>query len=172
MDTQGFIQIYCGDGKGKTTAAFGQALRAAGHGYRVRVIQFMKDGSSGECLLLKDIPNIIVSSYGLGSLIDPNCPSKQDRDLARQGFSMAKAALAEPWDMLVLDEVIVAVAFGLLSEEELLEICLAKPAGMELVMTGQPLSPNLAARADLITEAKAVKHPFGAGVPCRKGIEF
>jgi len=170
---KGLIHVYTGDGKGKTTAAFGLAMRAAGKGLSVLIIQFMKGRSEcGEIISAKLLPGIIIEQYGTENLIDEDKISAKDRRLAVKGFDRAKKAmLREEVDLLILDEINVTVHFGLLSAEQVLELFDAKPSGMELVLTGRYAELAIIKRADYVTEMKARKHPFKSGQEARDGIE-
>ena len=169
---RGLVHICCGEGKGKTTAAAGLALRAAGAGKRVVFVQLLKDGTSSEIGPLRAVPGITVlhAPRVLGwfrSLSDP------DRARAREDCAALLArAFAEPAELLVLDEAIAACELGALDEASLLRRIDTRPAGLELVLTGRHPSPALLSRGDYITEMRALRHPYTAGVTARKGIEF
>ncbi len=170
----GLIHIYYGDGKGKTTAAMGQAVRAAGAGLKVLVFQFMKDNSSSEREALSQIENITL------------LPGKRHTKFYRQMNQAEKqeyldynmAALEEiekfcvHFDLLVLDEAVCATDLGLLQEDKLVEFLNRKPRGLEVVMTGHHLSRRLYEMADYVTEMKKGKHPYDLGRTARHGIEF
>jgi cob(I)alamin adenosyltransferase len=170
---KGRIHVYTGDGKGKTTAAFGLAMRAAGRGLSVLIIQFMKGRSEcGEIVSAKRLPGIIVEQFGTEDFIDADKISDKDRRLAVKGLERAKKAMREKEaDLLILDEINVAVHFGLLSAEQVLGLFDARPSGMELVLTGRYAKPAIIRRADYVTEMKAKKHPFKPGQEARDGIE-
>lgn len=170
---KGRVHVYTGDGKGKTTAAFGLAMRAAGRGLSVLIIQFMKGRSEcGEIISAKRLPGITIEQFGTKTLIDPDKFSEKDRRLAAKGVERAKKAMSKKEvDLLILDEINVAVHFGLLSEEQVLELIHAKPFGMEMVLTGRYARPEIIRHADYVTEMKAKKHPFKSGQEARDGIE-
>ena len=170
---KGRIHVYTGDGKGKTTAAFGLAMRAAGRGLSVLIIQFMKGRSEcGEVISAKRLPGIRIEQFGTEDFIDADKISDKDRRLAVKGMERAKKAMRKKEaDLLILDEINVAVHFGLLSAEQVLELFDAKPSGMELVLTGRYAEPAITRRADYVTEMKAKKHPFKPGQEARDGIE-
>lgn len=170
---KGRIHVYTGEGKGKTTAAFGLAMRAAGRGLSVIIIQFMKGHSEcGEIVSAKRLPGIHIEQFGTEDLIDPDRISGKDRRLALKGLDRAKKAMRKSEsDLLILDEVNVAVHFGLLSTDQVLELIDMKPSGMELVLTGRYAKPAIIRRADYVTEMKAKKHPFKSGLEARDGIE-
>ncbi len=172
---KGYTHVYTGDGKGKTTAALGLALRAVGGGLRVLVIQFLKSEAegSGELTAARKLaPDLEIRPRGAVGFVDP-------REIPEEAYSLAGAALAEStmeiqsgnWDLVVLDEINVAAAFGLVETSEVLDLLKAKPDGVELVLTGRFAPQEFISAADLVTEMKAVKHYFDAGVPAREGIE-
>ena len=169
----GFVHVYTGEGKGKTTAAFGLALRASGHGKRVYVGQFMKGSPYGETAALTGNPLIAVEQFG-----DPCCVRRDEvtplhRAHAAEGFARALAALtSQDNDVVVLDELDVAVCFGLLSERQCIELIEARPPAVELVITGRSAPRAVIERADLVTEMREVKHYYRRGVEARAGIEF
>ncbi len=171
---KGYIQIYTGSGKGKTTAALGLCLRASGHGLRCLIIQFLKGWIDyGELEGVKRLsPLVKIVQSGRDSFVNPGDPEEEDLRLAREGFGLAKMAVdLEECDILVLDEINCAVMFDLLSEEEVLGLMKSKPDGMELIMTGRGATGKMRELADLVTEMKDVKHYYGAGVDGRVGIE-
>jgi cob(I)alamin adenosyltransferase len=171
---KGFIQIYTGDGKGKTTAALGQSLRAAGRGFPVYFGQFLKGRRTGEIAAAERLsPLLIIVQFGRRGFVEvTEKPSEEDADLARRGLRACREAmLSGLYSVVVLDEVCVAVDLGLLSEREVLDLLDRKPGGVELVLTGRGATAGLVARADLVTEMKAVKHYSAEGVRARDGIE-
>ena len=174
MPGKGLIQIYTGEGKGKSTAAFGQALRAAGQGLRVHIIQFFKgEGKSGEQVAVKDLPLIQVEAFGRPGWVNPEAPEAEDKERARQGLQRARAIMEEgKVDLLILDEVNVALAYGLLSLEEVLELLEGKPESLEVILTGRGAPSRLLERADLVTEMREIRHPRQRGIGPRRGIEF
>ncbi|MFW6138831.1 MAG: cob(I)yrinic acid a,c-diamide adenosyltransferase [Spirochaetota bacterium] len=169
---KGYVQVYTGNGKGKTTAALGQALRAAGGGLRVFIAQFLKGIHYSELDSLKRFEDLItVRQYGKKGFVK-NHPAARDKHLALQGLEEAKqAVISGNYDMVVLDEANVAVHMGLFPVEKLLEIIDQKPRHVELIITGRNAHNQLIARADLVTEMKEVKHYFHNGVKARRGIE-
>jgi len=171
---QGLIQVYTGPGKGKTTAALGLALRAAGQSMRVYIIQFMKGWPHyGELVSVQKLPEITLRQFGRPEFVDKDNPHPEDIRLAREALDHARQIIdGGEHDMLILDEVNVALAWGLIEMEELLSLMDAKPKDMELVLTGRSAHPEVMKRADLVTEMLDIKHPFDAGVPARQGIEF
>ena len=170
---RGLVMVYTGNGKGKTTAAVGQALRAAGHGCRVYMIHFMKGRDYGEFLAAARLPNITVVRAGRDVFVNRGNPEQVDVELARDGFERARQAiLGGEYDLVVLDEINVAVDFGLIPEAELLALLEQRPPGVDLVLTGRGASPELVKRADLVSEILSIKHHYDSGVPGRKGIEY
>jgi len=171
---RGLIQVYTGNGKGKTTAALGLAFRAVGRGLRVCMIQFMKGGGPyGEHLTAQRLaPDLIIIPTGREGWVDRNNPDPEDIRLAREAVTMAGAALAGgEYDMVILDEINGAAAFGLVPVDEILLLMASKPAHVELVLTGRNADPRVIDAADLVTEMREIKHYYKAGVTSRIGIE-
>ncbi|MEW6335312.1 MAG: cob(I)yrinic acid a,c-diamide adenosyltransferase [Thermodesulfobacteriota bacterium] len=171
---KGLVQVYTGNGKGKTTAAFGQALRAVGQGYRVCIIQFMKGRKYGEFLAAEQhIPNLAVHLTGLDSFVMREHPAPLDIELARQGLDLARrAVLSGDYDMVILDEINVAADFGLVPLDELLDLIRSRPARIDLVLTGRYAPPEIIAAADTVSDIREVRHHYQAGIKERAGIEF
>lgn len=171
---RGLVIVITGDGKGKTTSAFGQALRATGQGYKVCIIQFMKGRAYGEVLAVKKyLPTITLYQYGLDSFVMRDDPASIDMELAQQGFEKAKEIIASgEYDMVILDEINVVMDFGLVPDYEILEMVRNKPPELDLVMTGRYAPESLKALADTVSEVKEVKHHYAAGVKNRAGIEY
>jgi cob(I)alamin adenosyltransferase len=171
---RGLVQVYTGDGKGKTTAALGLALRAAGHGFHVHIVQFMKGWPDyGELTALKHVPNITLVQFGRAEFVDPERPAAEDRRRAQEAWQHSLDALQDGrYDVVVLDEINVALDFGLVSLEQVLELLDARPSHVELVLTGRKAHPQVIERADLVTEMRSIKHPYDAGVAARKGVEY
>ncbi len=170
----GLVHLYTGDGKGKTTAALGLALRAAGHGLRVLVVQFLKGGKApfGEVEALRALPNVEVVQFGPGGFVGRDFSFEDGRESAREGLDFARRALRSgEFDLVVLDEVAVAVRKGLLSEAEVLDLLRERARRTEVVLTGRYAGKALREAADLVTEMRAVKHPFEQGVRWRWGVE-
>jgi cob(I)alamin adenosyltransferase len=170
----GLVHVYTGEGKGKTTAALGLALRAWGHGLRVCVIQFMKVGEDyGEVLALRKIEGIDVFQFGSDHLIFEGEQSREDIDLAARGMNLACNILGtHDYDILILDEMNVAMYFGLLQVDKVIEMLRGRKEGTEVIMTGRNCPKQVLELADLVTVMKAEKHPYDSGVMARKGIEF
>ncbi|MCL1812501.1 MAG: cob(I)yrinic acid a,c-diamide adenosyltransferase [Treponema sp.] len=173
MAEKGFIHVYTGNGKGKSTAAFGLALRAAGAGMRVYIGQFMKTGTYYEIRAFrKHLPMISLEQYGSGCLIGKEGPGKADFAAAQSGLEKSRSALTGGmYDMVILDEIIVAAYLDLISEQDILDLIEAKPPGVELVLTGRYAKQSVTERADLVTEMVEVKHYYNQGVLARDGIE-
>ena len=169
---KGYVQVYTGDGKGKTTAAFGLALRAAGYGLRVFIAQFVKGGQYSEIKAMEKLKdNITVKQYGRGFFIRKK-PGDEDVKAAEVGLTEIKELSASgKYDLVILDEINIAVYFKLLSVEDILDLIDLKPDDVELVLTGRKVDPKVIERADLVTEMREIKHYYKNGVVARKGIE-
>ena len=169
----GTIQLYTGNGKGKTTAALGAALRAIGHGKKVAMVQFMKGRLYGELSAAGHLEGFSIEQYGRDEFVDPENPERIDVEFAEKGWARALAAAAsDPPSLLVLDEINVAVSFGLIPLESVLQFLKDRPDGMDLILTGRYAAQELIEIADTVTEMKEIKHHFNSGVQMRKGIEF
>lgn len=167
------VQIYTGDGKGKTTAAIGLALRALGRGWKVLLIQFLKPpGGSGETDLCLRLPGFESMQFGGRAFVRSEPPDPADRERAAHGLKAAEMSMGEGWDMVILDEILQAVSLGLIEEEKVLDLIRNRSDSVELVLTGRGATAALIAAADLVTEMVAVKHPYGKGMPARPGIEY
>ncbi|MGD9001223.1 MAG: cob(I)yrinic acid a,c-diamide adenosyltransferase [Anaerolineae bacterium] len=170
--TKGYVQIYTGDGKGKTTAALGLALRASGHGLHTYIGQFMKGQRYGELEALQNHPWITLEQYGEVHHIYRDTVTEEDIAKACRGLERAREAmLSDKFDILVLDEVNVTIWFGLLKTQDVLALLDQKPEHVEMVLTGRRAPQALIERADLVTEMRAVKHYYEDGVQARVGIE-
>ncbi len=168
------IQVYTGEGKGKTTAAFGLALRALGNGKKVVILQFMKGRKDvGEFKMGTKIQGLEIHQFGRPEFVDPMNPLPIDFELAKEGLKFAQRVLKErKHDLLILDEVNVALKFGLLKTVDILALMKSAPKTMEVVLTGRGAPKEVIEKADLVTEMKEVSHPFESGVPAREGVEF
>jgi cob(I)alamin adenosyltransferase len=170
-DSAPAVQLYTGDGKGKTTACFGLALRARGRGLRVAVVQFLKSGASGEVGPARQA-GVRVEVYGRSGFVDPAAPTAEDRRLAKQGWErLVELAGGGDYDLVIGDELLVALDLGLLELEAVLALLERRPP-VELVFSGRGAPPELVARADLVSEILAVKHYHHQGRPARPGIEY
>jgi len=169
----GLIMVFTGDGKGKTTAAVGQAVRALGHGFKVYMIHFMKGRDYGEFLATANMANLTLVRAGRDSFVDRAKPDPVDIDLARDGFAKAgKALLSGDYDFVVMDEINVAVDYGLIAESELLDLLKKKPKDVSVILTGRGASPELVKAADMVSEVLAIKHHYQDGADCCPGIEY
>ena len=170
--SKGYVQVYTGNGKGKTTAALGLALRASGHGMHTYIGQFMKGQPYGELDALRDHPYITVEQYGDVRCIRREEVTPEHVAQAQRGLERAREAmLSGKYDIVVLDEVNVTVWFGLLDVEEVLAFLDEKPEPVEVILTGRRAPQELIERADLVTEMREVKHYYEQGVLAREGIE-
>jgi cob(I)alamin adenosyltransferase len=172
--SRGTIQVYTGEGKGKTTASLGQALRACGHGFKVLMIQFMKGSENyGELLSSESVPGLEIIQKGLPTFVKKGEPGEEDLRLASEGLELARQAVREgKYDILILDEINVAVDYGLIDVNDVIEILKAKPECMEIILTGRYAPEEFLKIADLVTEMKEIKHHFAGGIEMREGIEF
>ncbi len=169
---QGYVQVYTGDGKGKTTAALGLALRAAGAGLKVYIGQFIKGMHYAELDALKRFEDLItIKQFGSGCFIHGD-PTPEDIELARQGLQLMKDVVAAgDHDVVILDEANVSVFLGLFTTQDLLDVIDVKPEHVELVITGRRAPQEVIDRADLVTEMREIKHYYTQGVEAREGIE-
>jgi len=168
----GLVQIYTGKGKGKTTASLGLAMRAAGHNFKVAIIHFMKIWDYGEVKSLQKL-GIDLFRYGTTELIDPNNPSTIDYDEANKALRKAEELLEKSdYDILILDEINVAIDFKLIPLKKVVDLLNKKPDSLELVLTGRNCPQELIERADLVSCIDEIKHPYKSGLEARKGIEF
>lgn len=182
--TQGLLIVHTGDGKGKTTAALGLALRACGDGLNVLILQCIKGNmESGELRAIEALQSASIAGlgrielrrFGLGFTRKNQSENEQrpHQLAAHKAVEAAREAMdSGEWDMLILDEINYAVDFGLLPEEEMLDLAERRPEGLHLVFTGRHARPSILARADLVTEMRCVKHPYTRGIQAQRGIEF
>ena len=171
---KGFVQIYTGIGKGKSTAAIGQAVRAAGYDLKTYIAQFMKEYPYNELISLKHLSEwITIEQFGGDEFVyKKKLPGKVELDKAKKGLQTAKEKmLSGDYDLIILDEAIVAIYFKLIKTKDLIEIINAKPENLELILTGRYCPDELIDLADLVTEMKELKHYYQKGVTSRKGIE-
>lgn len=194
MSSKGYVQVYSGNGKGKTTAAIGLAIRALGAGKKVYFLQFMKTKSYSEHKILPAVsPNLVIETLGKpffvikeGSMpqeelekwrkqavvFSPGNPPREYLELMQKGLELAKDAVSgSEYQLVVLDELVVALNFGLVTWAEVSSLIEQKAEGVELVLTGRGASPELIDKADLVTEMREVKHYYAKGVEARRGIE-
>ncbi|MBI2832425.1 MAG: cob(I)yrinic acid a,c-diamide adenosyltransferase [Chloroflexi bacterium] len=171
---RGLVQIFTGDGKGKTTAALGTVLRAAGQGLRVFIVFFMKgDYPYGEFATLPTLPNVTVAKYGLTSFCNPHKVKQEEKEQAKLALDAAReAVMSGKYDLVVMDEVNVATSWNLIEVEDVVKLVEEKPQKVELIFTGRYAPDKLVELADLVTEVRKVKHPFDKGIKARKGIEY
>jgi cob(I)alamin adenosyltransferase len=172
----GLIIIHTGSGKGKTTAALGLALRAAGYGYRTLMIQFIKGSWRYGELEAADMlaPLLDIIPMGKGFIFpEKGGPSEEDKKAVQEAWDFAKSKIASgSYEMIVLDEINYVLDYGLLPVEEVLEVLKNKPKSLHLVLTGRNARPEIIEQADLVTEMREIKHPYQKGIKAQKGIEF
>ena len=170
---KGLIHVYTGPGKGKTTAALGLGLRAAGANLNVYMVQFMKGRRYSELAAVEHFKNFTIVQYGRDEFVSKEHPEQVDIDLAQQGFAHAKEIIkAGNHDVVILDEINVAVDYNLIPVDDVLKLIEEKPEKLELVLTGRAAHPEIVKVADLVTEMLEIKHPYQQGVIGRKGIDF
>ena len=172
---QGLIQVYTGNGKGKSTAAFGLALRASGCEMRTAIVQFMKKGEwYGEIKAFRNLPLVDIYSYGGGGFLKKGvAPDAENLKLAADAMAKAYELMQdESLDILILDELNNAIYFDLVTEEDAIQLLKAKPENLEIVVTGRNATERIMDMADLVTEMREIKHPYQKGIQARKGIEY
>ncbi len=174
MKETGMIHIYCGDGKGKTTASMGLSVRAAGSGLKVLVVQFFKDGTSSELTILRELTKVTVMTeernFGFFKFM-----KEEERAVAKQAYQdlLQKAILlSKEVDVLILDEIISTYSYEMIQRDTLVEFLKNKPNDLEVVLTGRDPKKELLELADYVTEMKKVKHPYDKNQPARLGIEY
>jgi cob(I)alamin adenosyltransferase len=173
--SKGFIQIYTGDGKGKTTAALGQVLRAAGNGLKSFIVQFMKNCPYGEIHSLSFLSDwITIEQYGNETFVlERNLPTNSDIRMAQNALHKARNAMASgQYDIIILDEICIALYYNLLTMDNVYGFLLGKPEHVEIILTGRYCPNELIEKADLVTEMKEIKHYYQKGMLARKGIEL
>lgn len=172
--TRGLVIVITGNGKGKTTSAFGQALRAIGQGYKVFILQFMKGRAYGEFVAAeKYLPRLTIHRSGLDSFVMRDHPAPVDIELARQGFELAKKAISSgKYNMVILDEINVAVDFKLIELADVIDLIKNKPPALDLILTGRYAAKAIIKLADTVSEVKEIKHHYAAGIKDRPGIEY
>ena len=176
MLEHGYIQIYTGDGKGKTTASLGLALRAIGHGWRVLIIQFAKGDQAnyyGEFISSSKLPKLEFKQFGLDRVVYSHNVNIEDFKEARAGWDFAKKAIESgKYQLIIMDEINICADMGMIKISEIKETLLNRPKNMEIVLTGRRAHPEIVAMAHLVTEMKPIKHYFDQGVMARRGIEY
>jgi len=174
MERKGLVQVFTGNGKGKTTAALGLILRASGHNLKIFCAFFMKgDYTYGEFTSFAKLPNVEVTRFGLNTFTDPANLKPEEIKEAEAGLKTAlEAMVSGKYDIVLMDEVNVAVGFGLIPVEDVLSLIEQKPARTELILTGRYAHPKIIAAADLVTEMTKIKHPYDKGISAREGIEY
>ncbi|HER24541.1 MAG TPA: cob(I)yrinic acid a,c-diamide adenosyltransferase [Candidatus Atribacteria bacterium] len=170
---KGLIEVYTGDGKGKTTAALGLALRAAGRDMKVLIVQFMKKWDYGELHSVKLIPNITLETFGTKEFIYRGKAKKIDYEEAEKAFSFGVGGMQSGnYDIVIFDELNMALYYELLDLKEVVKKIKEKPEEVEIVITGRRAPAEIIEIADLVSEMKVIKHPYEKGVQARKGIEY
>ena len=171
---RGLVIVMTGNGKGKTTSAFGQALRAIGQGYKVFIVQFMKGRDYGEFIAAgKYLPRLTIRRSGLDSFVMRDNPAAVDIELAKEGLNLAQQAIISgKYDMVILDEINVALDFKLIPLEEVMELIKNKPPSLDLILTGRYAAKEIIKIADTVSEIKEIKHHYAAGIKDRAGIEY
>jgi cob(I)alamin adenosyltransferase len=171
---KGLVIVITGNGKGKTTSAFGQVLRAVGQGYKVLVVQFMKGRKYGEYKAAKEyLPNVTVRLVGLDSFVMRDNPAPIDIEMAQKGFNLVKKAIKSgKYNMIIMDEINVAMDFKLVDLKEVIEVIKNRPAGIDLILTGRSAPEEIIALADTVSEVREIKHHYAAGIKNRAGIEY
>ncbi len=172
--SRGLVYIFTGDGKGKTSAALGVVLRALGHEMSVHITYFMKgDYPYGERNILSKLPNITMASFGSSEFVDPANVKPEEIEQAKQALASTRGAmLSGNYDLVVLDEINVAVAWKLVELDEVVKLIEDKPRNVELILTGRQADTKLVQLADVVTEMLKIKHPYDEGVLARKGIDY
>ncbi len=171
MKEKGYIQIYTGNGKGKTTCSFGLTARAVGAGFKVFIGQFMKGAEYSELNFWNKIDNVELHQFGTPEFVFGK-PSDEDLALAKAGFDLCREKmLSGKYDVIVMDEINVCVMINIISEQDVINLMFEKPEHVELIMTGRGATDAMMEKADLVTEMREVKHYYNAGVDARVGIE-
>lgn len=177
MLENGYIQIYTGDGKGKTTASLGLALRAIGHNWNVLIVQFAKGDMANDygeiASSAKLMPNLTVKQFGLDRIVYANNITLEDYKEAKKGWEFTKKAISSgKYQLIILDEINICADLNMIKVSEIKEVLINRPKNIEIVLTGRRAHPELVALAHLVTEMKPVKHYFDQGVMARQGIEY
>lgn len=174
MEKEGIVQVYTGNGKGKTTAALGQAFRALGHGWKIYMVQFMKGSKEyGEVKLSQQIPSFTLIQSGLETFVSKENPSVEDLRLAKKGWKLAQEIiLSQEYDLVILDELNVALDYNLVPLAEVIEMLNTRPANLDIILTGRYVPMEIIELADLVSEISDIKHHYYQGVEGRAGIEY
>jgi len=175
LENKGLIQIYTGDGKGKTTAGIGQAIRAKGHKFKVCFVYFfknLKDTPYGEIEVLKGLGIETVGFAPHHPHFYKDITAKQIREECLKALQSIKKIFQKGYNMIILDEILIALRDGFLKEEEILDLLEKKPESLEIILTGRGATKKIIQRADLVTEMKKIKHPFNQGLKGKEGIEY
>ena len=177
MSEKGLVIVYTGNGKGKTTAALGMALRAIGYDHKVCMLQFIKGSwHYGEMDSSKKLePNFELIAIGKGfvGILDDNSPREEHEKYAAEAVRICREKIfSEKYDVIILDEVNYAITLGLIDVQEIIKIIKEKPSDLDLVLTGRDVKEEIVELADLVTEMKEIKHPFKSGIKAKKGIDF
>ena len=173
--SQGLVSIFTGDGKGKTTAAIGTVVRAAGHGLRTFIVFFMKGESfvHGEINILSKMPNVTLAGFGQNGWVDKDNVKPEHKEQARLALTAAREAmLSGNYDLVVLDEINIAIDYGLIELDEVIKLVNDKSQNVELILTGRNIDTRLVQMADLVTEMLMIKHPYARGIKARRGIDY
>jgi cob(I)alamin adenosyltransferase len=170
---KGYVHVYTGNGKGKTTSAIGLGIRAAGAGLKVHMLQFMKGRKYSELNTLDNLKNFTYSQHGRDEFVNKKNPEKIDIDMAQEGFKHAKKLIqSNKYDMIILDEINVAVDYNLVDIHDVLKLIKEKPEKLELILTGRYAHPEIVKHAEYVTEMLEIKHPYQQGLEARKGVDF
>jgi len=170
---KGLIHVYTGKGNGKTTAAIGLGLRASGANLKVCMIQFMKKRKYSELKAIDKIDNFTYFQYGRDNFVNKDKPEEIDIDLAQKGFQKAKKIIkSNEYDLVILDEINVAIDYKLIELDDVLDLIENKPDSLEILLTGRSAHPEIVKIADYASEILEIKHPFKKGIKARKGIEY
>ena len=177
MSKDGLVIVYTGNGKGKTTAALGLAIRAVGYDHKVCMLQFIKGSwHYGEMDSSKKLePNFELIAVGKGfvGILDDNSPREEHEKYAAEAVRICREKIfSEKYDVIILDEVNYAITLGLIDVQEIIKIIKEKPSDLDLVLTGRDVKEEIVELADLVTEMKEIKHPFKSGIKAKKGIDF
>jgi cob(I)alamin adenosyltransferase len=169
------VTIFTGDGKGKTTAAIGIVVRAAGHGFRAFIVCFLKgkDYTHGENAILSKLPNVTLASFGQAGWVNRENINPEHKKQAGLALTAAKEAIRSgKYDIIVLDEINIAIDLGLVDLDDIIKLIKDRPKKVEIILTGRYANPKLIQMADLVTEMQNTKHPFKRGITARRGIDY